>query len=110
MSEVFADPKWSIYLGEQTFFPQTQQSLEALLKDAGFKNVTTELVTADNRIFATKEALFQWLMAVLPHAAAGLPQEKMSEFANDVILKVVASSKPGELSLGGARVLARAEK
>ncbi len=111
MSETFADPQWRSYLHEETFFPHTPQSLEVLLKDVGFKNVTTELVTACNRTFATKESLFQWIMTILPASTNGyLSQEKMSEFANDVIIKVIARSKPDELSLGGGRLLAWAKK
>jgi len=109
ISELFESDKWRPLLpaGDQ-FCSLTKPELERMIASCGFTTIDVQLIMS-TRIYATREELFNWAFAWIPHAT-GLPHEKAVEFTNDLINRVYEGLPGPECTLESALLIAKAQK
>ena len=109
ISRMYENKKWRNKLQkDETYFPQTVESFSAVLKLCDFKNI--EVYSGlSTRQFQSKDELFNWLFAWVPHST-GLPTDKAKEFTQDIVESICASSKDGDLIMETKHLIAKAEK
>lgn len=110
ISHVHNSPKWAPILAhrEETYFPQTIDSMQTMLESCGFKDIDVQCNVA-KRLLKNKEELFNWAFAWVPHST-GLSDNKAREFTQDVVDSVCRTQKDGQVILEIVRLNARAIK